>query len=319
MRIGMFVSDTGGQRSTVDEVAELAQWVESAGLHSGWVPYLPWSLDAFVALTVAAEVTERIELGTAVVPTYPFHPMAMARGALSVNAVARGRVVLGVGPSHPSVIESMYGLSYARAASHTREYVQALRRAFERDGQAEAHGDFFDYSSMFAVPDERGGDTPPAPALMIAALAPRMLQTAGELADGTILWFADEEALRTHVVPRITKAAADAGRPAPRIVSAIPTAIGDATEARAQAAKSFAAYSQIPTYQRILSRGAGSSAADVALVGTVDEITERLRRWADLGVTDVVAAPFPVGSDRQDSLRRTREGLAEVAATLGAG
>jgi 5,10-methylenetetrahydromethanopterin reductase len=310
MKIGMFLSDTGGQRSTIDEIAELARWADGSGLASGWVPYLPWSLDAFVALTVAAQVTERIELGTAVVPTYPFHPMAMARSALSVNAVADGRLALGVGPSHPSVIESMYGLSYARAASHTREYVIALRRAFEGDGTAEAHGNFYDYSSMFAVPGAK------RPALLIAALAPRMLQIAGEHADGTILWFADDEALRSHVVPRITRAASDAGRPSPRIISAIPTAIADEADGRAQAAKAFGAYSQIPTYQRILARGEGNDPSDVVLVGSVEKVIDTVRRWQDLGVTDLVAAPFPVGDHRDDSLRRTREGLAEVAATL---
>ncbi|HEX7095305.1 MAG TPA: TIGR03564 family F420-dependent LLM class oxidoreductase [Acidimicrobiales bacterium] len=310
MKVGMFISDTGGRRSTVEEVAELATWCESAGLASGWVPYLPWSLDAFISLTIAAGVTERIELGTAVVPTYPFHPMAMARSALSVNAVAGGRLALGIGPSHPSVIESMYGLSYERAASHTKEYVLALRRAFEGDGTAEAHGEFFDYSSIFAVPGAK------SPVLLVAALAPRMLRLAGEHADGTILWFADETALRDHVVPRITKAAQDAGRPAPRVLSAMPTAVCDEEEGRAQAAKSFASYTQIPTYQRILARGDSSGPADVALVGSVEQITERLRRWRDLGVTDFIAAPFPVGDDRDESLRRTRDGLAEIAATM---
>jgi F420-dependent oxidoreductase-like protein len=221
----------------------------------------------------SAQVTERIELGTAVVPTYPFHPMAMARSALSVNAVADGRLALGVGPSHPSVIESMYGLSYARAASHTREYVLALRRAFEGDGTAEAHGDFYDFSSMFAVPGAK------RPGLLIAALAPRMLQIAGEHADGTILWFADDEALRSHVVPRITSAAAAAGRPAPRVISAIPTAVADESEGRSQAAKAFGAYSQIPTYQRILARGAGNEPSDVVLVGSVPQIIDQVRRW----------------------------------------
>jgi len=310
MNVGMFISDTGGRRSTVDEIAELATWCDEAGLASGWVPYLPWSLDAFVSLTVAAQASDRIELGTAVVPTYPFHPMAMARSALSVNAVAGGRLALGVGPSHPSVIESMYGLSYERAASHTEEYVRALRRAFEGDGTAEAHGDFFDYSSIFAVPGAK------QPVLLIAALAPRMLRIAGEHADGTILWFADETALAEHVVPRITAEADAAGRPRPRIVSAMPTAVCDEAEGRAQAAKSFAAYEQIPTYRRILDRGASGGPADVALVGSVDQIRDRLLRWRDLGVSDYVAAPFPVGEDRNDSLRRTRDALAELAQVL---
>jgi F420-dependent oxidoreductase-like protein len=310
MKVGMFVSDTGGRRSSLDEISELAQWCDAAGLASGWVPYLPWSHDAFVALTVAAQATTRIELGTAVVPTYPFHPMAMARSALSVNAVSGGRLSLGVGPSHPAVIEGMYGLSYDRAASHTREYVLALRRAFEGDGTAELRGEFFDFSSMFAVPGAQ------EPGLLIAALAPRMLRLAGEHADGTILWFADEQALESHVVPRITDAASEAGRPTPRIVSAMPMAVCDEAEGREQAAKAFAAYDNIPTYRRILDRGAGGGPADVVLVGSVEQIAERIKRWRDLGVTDTVAAPFPVGDDREGSLRRTRDGLAEVADLL---
>jgi F420-dependent oxidoreductase-like protein len=312
MRIGMFVSDTGGRRSGLDEVAELAAWCEASGLSSGWVPYLPWSHDALVALTVAGGVTSRIELGTAVVPTYPFHPMAMARTALSVNAAVGGRLTLGIGPSHPSVIEAMYGYRYDRPASHTREYVLALRRAFEGDGTAEAHGDFFDFRSMFTVPDAR------PPSLLVAALAPRMLELAGTHTDGTILWFADEVALETHVIPRITRAAADAERPQPRIVSAMPTAVCDEQEGREQAARAFASYAQIPTYQRILDRGASSGPADVVLVGSEQAITDRLRRWRDLGVTDVLAAPFPVGADKAGSLTRTREALASIAATLAA-
>ena len=310
MRIGSFISDTGGRRSTVEEIADSARWCERAGLASAWVPYLPWSLDAFLALSVAAQATERIELGTAVVPTYPFHPMAMARSALSLNAIAKGRLTLGIGPSHQSVIESMYGLSYDHPADHTREYVLALNRAFAGDDIAAAHGAFFDYDSMFAVPDA------PAPSLLIAALAPRMLQLAGEQTGGTILWFADEQALSGHVVPRITDAAREAGRPTPRVVSAIPTAVCDEAEGRAQAAKAFATYEQIPTYQRILARGAGGHPADVVLVGSIEQIAERLARWQELGVTDLIAAPFPVGDDRTGSLQRTRDGLAELAANL---
>ncbi len=160
---------------------------------------------------------------------------------------------------------------------------------------------------MFAVPGVG------APSLLIAALAPRMLRLAGEQTDGTILWFADEEALASHAVPRLTEAAEAAGRPAPRVVSAIPTAVCDEAEGRQQAAKAFATYEQIPTYQRILARGAGGHPGDVVLVGSIEQIATRLARWEELGVTDVVAAPFPVGPDRADSLQRTRDGLAELA------
>lgn len=310
MRIGTFISDTGGLHTSATQLAETAAWAEAAGFASGWVPHLPWGLDSMVALTVAAQATSRLELGSAVTPTYPVHPMAMARLALSVNAVAEGRLALGLGPSHPSVIEGMYGLSYDRPALHTREYLAVLRSAFAGDGSAEGHGEFFDFKSMFSVPGQR------EPALLIAALAPLMLKLAGEVADGTILWLADEHALESHVVPRITDAAHAAGRPAPRIVAPYPTALCDEAEGRERAAKAFASYAQIPTYQRILARGDNQGPADVVVVGSEAQIEARLRRLAAAGVTDFVAAPFPVGDDRAGSVQRTREFLASLAAAF---
>jgi 5,10-methylenetetrahydromethanopterin reductase len=272
---------------------------------------VPWSYDAFIALTLAAQATTTLELGTAVVPTYPFHPMAMARSALTVQAVSGDRLSLGIGPSHQSVIERMYGLSYDHPARHTREYVTALQSAFALDGTAEAHGAHFDYTSIFTVPQ---ASSLRPPQLLVAALAPLMLKLAGELADGTILWLTDEHALTTHVVPRITTAAEAAGRPRPRIVSCMPTAVcDDEAEGRERAAQVYATYRAIPTYERILDRGSGQGPEDVVLVGTEATIVARLERWAELGVTDVVFAPFPLAGDRAGSLARTREMLASLA------
>lgn len=305
----MFLSDTGGLRTTVEELRSTARWAEESGLATGWLPHLPWGLDALVAINVAGAVTSRIELGSAVAPTYPVHPMGMARLALSTNAAIGGRLALGLGPSHPSVIETMHGLSYDRPALHTREYLGILRKAFAGTGQLEARGEFFNFSSMFAVPGQS------EPALFIAALAPLMLQIAGELADGTILWMADEHAITDHVLPRITRAAAAAGRPAPRIVAPLPTCITDDIDGgREQAARAFAAYAQIPTYKRILARGSGGEPAAVALVGTEDSCYERLRRLREVGVTDFVAAPFPFGADKAASIERTRAFVAAMAA-----
>ena len=319
MRFGMFLGDTGpNQKSLVDLAAE-AGWLERNRFAHGWLPYVPWSFDPFVALTVVAAGTTSLELGTAVVPTYPFHPMAMARSALTVQAASGGRLSLGIGPSHRVVIEGMYGYSYSRARAHTAEYLAALHRAFALDGRAEAHGDFFEYSSIFTVPGATTGATTGAatlrsPSVLIAALAPKMLQLAGEHADGTILWLADEHALQTHVLPRISSAAHAAGRPTPRIISCMPTAVCDDEAAgRSQAAKVYATYRAIPTYQRMLEAGASENPEDVVLVGTAARIGARLERWAELGVTDVVFAPFPLRDDPAGSVERTREALAGLA------
>ena len=310
MRLGMFLTDTGPNNTTLGDLAAEAVWLEQNGFAHGWLPYVPWSFDPFVALALAAGATSTLELGTAVVPTYPFHPMAMARSALTVQSASGGRLALGIGPSHRTVIEGMYGHSYSRARAHTAEYLAALHRAFALDGRAEAHGDFFDYSSIFSVPDITSLRSP---TVLIAALAPRMLQLAGEHADGTILWLADEHALATHVMPLISSAAEAAGRPAPRIISCMPTAVGDEVAGRARAARVYATYRSIPTYQRMLDAGAGENPEDVVLVGSAESIAARLERWAELGVTDVVFAPFPLDDDPRGSLARTRDALAALA------
>ena len=119
MRVGVFIGEASGERTSIDQLVANAIDAEARGLATGWVPHIPWSLDALTALAIVARETRRIELGTAVVPTFPRHPMSLAQDALSVQAVAGGRFTLGIGPSHPVVIEKMYGLAYDRPAAHT--------------------------------------------------------------------------------------------------------------------------------------------------------------------------------------------------------
>jgi alkanesulfonate monooxygenase SsuD/methylene tetrahydromethanopterin reductase-like flavin-dependent oxidoreductase (luciferase family) len=130
MRIGVMIGSAAQERVVPAQLVANARAAEAAGFASAWVSHIPWSLDALTALTLAAGATERIELGTAVVPTYPRHPLSLAQAALSVQAASGGRVTLGIGPSHPYVIETMYGLTWDRPAHHTAEYVQALRACF---------------------------------------------------------------------------------------------------------------------------------------------------------------------------------------------
>lgn len=316
MRVGIFIGDASGARTTVDELVASARAAEAAGFATGWVPHIPWSLDGLTAVALAGRVTERIELGTAVMPTYTRHPLAMAQQALSAHAASNGRVALGIGPSHPVVIETMYGLTYDRPAAHTREYVEVLRRAVQAsvahgtpDGEFVAFdGEYFQVKSMFVVP---GADRPMP--ILVAALAPLMLRLAGEVTDGTITYWANERAVGEHVVPRLTRAAEAAGRPPPRVVVGIPVAVvRDPVAARQRAAQLFASYENIPTYQRILGRS-DAAPADVAVIGTEDEVLARLRGFADAGATDLCAAPLGLDDDRAESARRTVALLASTA------
>ncbi|HZP29029.1 MAG TPA: TIGR03564 family F420-dependent LLM class oxidoreductase [Acidimicrobiia bacterium] len=311
MRIGMFISETSGERTGIDSLLATAAWAESSNLATGWVPHIPWSLDALTALTLVGRETTRIELGTAVVSTYPRHPLALAQQALSTQAACGGRLLLGIGPSHPVVIEKMHGLSYEKPARHVREYVDVLDRAFAGPGQVEYAGETYAVDALLDVPDSS-----PVP-IMLAALAPLMLKLAGSRTEGTITWMGDERAHAEHVVPRITAAAAEAGRPAPRVVAGLPIAVcDDADEGRERAARLFAAYEQIPTYRRMLDRGDAGSPAEVSVIGTEEQVTKRLQSYRDAGVTDLAAAVFAVGDDREASRRRTRDLLASLAPEL---
>ena len=313
MNIGAFVSETSGEQTSVASLVERSKAAEAAGFVSAWVPHIPWSLDAMTALAIVAGATSRIEIGSAVVPTYSRHPLTMAQEALSVQAAAGGRLTLGIGPSHPVVVENMYGLSYKRPINHVREYVEVLDRGFAGTGQVDHDGELFRVHAMLAVPDAT--EVP----LLLAALAPLMLRLAGERTQGTITWMSDERALGEHIVPRVTKAAADAGRPSPRVVIGLPVCVCEAEAGRQRAAKAFAVYEQIPTYRRILDRGDGASPASVVAVGDEAEVTARLRSYRDTGATDLAATIFGVGDDdaaRTASKRRTHELLADLAPRL---
>ncbi|MEX1008753.1 MAG: TIGR03564 family F420-dependent LLM class oxidoreductase [Acidimicrobiia bacterium] len=307
MRIGVFIGDVSGRRTDVDELLDAARDAEARGFTTGWVPHIPWSLDGLTALALAGQVTNTIELGTAVMPTYPRHPLAMAQQAMSTQAATEGRLALGIGPSHPVVIEGMHGLAYAAPARHTREYVEVLRAAFACTGNVEHHGEFFDFASMLEVPGAS-----PAP-ILVAALAPQMLKLAGEVADGTITYWANERALTEHIVPRITRAAEAAGNPAPRVVVGLPVAVcADPDAGRERAARLFGAYNAIPTYRRIMARGGDAAPEAVAIIGTESEVHARLRAYADTGATDLCAAPLGLDTDSDASRARTVDLLASL-------
>lgn len=303
MRIGL-----GAGAPTIDRIVEQAQSAEAAGFTSLWFPSSVLG-DPLAAMAVAGRATAAIELGTAVLVTYAAHPLLMAaRASGTAAAMARPGLVLGMGPSHDMAIEGAYGLSYARVGTHTEEYtrvvVAALRGdAVDVDGEeVRAHA-----QAPFGAPH-------PVPVLL-GALAPRMLRVAGEVADGTVTWMANRVALESHVVPRITGAAAAAGRPAPRIVVGLPVAVhDDVDEAREAAAQQYGFYGNLPNYARILGHGGLERSADACIVGDEDAVARALRALVDAGATDVWAATFPVGDDRKASRARTRALLEHLVA-----
>jgi F420-dependent oxidoreductase-like protein len=223
----------------------------------------------------------------------------MAQQALSTQAVCDGRLTLGLGPSHHWIVEDMLGLPYEKPARLVRDYLEVLNVALAGPGPVDVENDSFRVHNPLDVTD-----VAPTP-ILLAALAPVMLRVAGEHASGTILWMADERAIGDHIVPRITKAAEEAGRPNPRVVAGVPVVVCandeiDAARARANTVLGHADYS--PNYERLLEHGDAADVGDLLAAGDEATVVDRLRRFADAGATDLSVRILPIGPDRDARL-----------------
>jgi F420-dependent oxidoreductase-like protein len=317
VRIGLMVGPERGRYATkVERLRTDARWAEEAGFASIWVPQIPDEFDALTAATLIGLETSRIEVGTAVVPVQPRHPIALAQQALSVQAVLQGRLALGLGVSHHWIIDEMLGLPYERPAATLRAYLDVLLPALTGPGTVDVENEQFRVRQPMDVTD-----ITPTPVL-VAALGPLMLRLAGERTDGTILWMADERAIAEHVVPHLTRAAESAGRPAPRVVAGIPVCVCGDDEVDVAVARTNRVLSEAevsPNYQKLLDLGDARQVGDLLAAGSESTVEKRLRSFADAGVTDLSIRVVPIGDDRDAliaSRDRTRAYLASLAGAL---
>jgi len=275
----------GGRSNPVglDDLVARARDLESRGFATLWLPNV-FGLEAVTTAAVVGRETAQIEIGTAVVPTQPRHPTALAQQALTAGAACRGRFTLGIGLSHPPVIEQMFGLSYARRASHMREYVAVLGPLL-RGEPAKFAGEEYRVDLTLELPEAR-----PVP-LLIAALGDRMLEIAGRHAAGTILWTTGPRTIERHIAPKLRAAARAAGRPEPRIVAGmhivLTTKPAAATE---QVARMLSMYGRMPSYRAMLDIEGSEDPADLALIGDEKTLDAGLDRLRGLGVSDFEAS-----------------------------
>ncbi|HEX6856019.1 MAG TPA: TIGR03564 family F420-dependent LLM class oxidoreductase [Streptosporangiaceae bacterium] len=290
MRIGVSLADPTGP----DPLTGLAGQIREAagdGFSSAWVSNI-FGLDALTALAVAGRDVPGIELGTAVVPSYPRHPAALAQQAITASVALGGRLTLGIGLSHKIVIDGMYGYSFDRPARHMREYLGVLAPLLRGD-RVNVTGETVRASIALTVPGHEGRVP-----LLLAALAPAMLKLAAGQADGTVLWMTGPATVRDYVVPALTEAASAAGRPDPRVVCILPVCVTDNPDlARTRADRIFSIYGQLPSYRAMLDREGAAGPADVAMVGDEATVRGQIEGLAGAGVTDYIAADFSRGDD----------------------
>jgi F420-dependent oxidoreductase-like protein len=305
MKIGIGIGEIAGAPADLNGIIAQAKRAEVDGFASGWFASI-FGFDAIMLAAFCARETTRIELGTAVVPTFPRHPVAMAQQAMTAQAMAGGRFTLGIGLSHQVVIETMLGLSFAKPFTHMKEYLGVLAPLM-RTGSAMYQGSEYRVAASLNVPNGQPCQ------ILVAALAPKMLALTGAEADGTITWMTGPKTIREHTVPRIAEAAAKAGRPAPRIVVGLPVAITkDPAAAKRAAARQFAIYGTLPSYRAMLDREGAAGPGDVVIAGDEASVGAELTKLQEAGTTDFFWVPCPVEGDG-DASPRTRAFLSKLA------
>jgi F420-dependent oxidoreductase-like protein len=302
VRIGLPVTAT----ATLEEIIEQARSMEADGFSSMWFGNSILG-DPLVGMAIVGRETTTLELGTSVLQTYPCHPLLQANRAASVaNAIGRG-FALGIGPSHAELVSGMYGLAYDHPGRNTEEYTQILARLLRGEPVDFDGEDWRTHAPAIAIEH-------PVP-LLLSAMSPRLLRIAGELADGTITFLAQAKALETLIVPKITAAAAGAGRPAPRVIVGLPVCVTDDAEAaRAAYAPRAAILDPLPNYQRIVAAAGYERAVDVAIIGDERAVKTQIRALFEAGATDLWPGPITVGDDPEASRRRTLDVLRDLLA-----
>lgn len=293
------------QKASVQAITDHATTAEAQGFAHYWLAEHPTGgLDALTTLALVGQTAKNIELGTAIVPTFPRHPMTLAGQSLTATDAIGERLILGIGLSHEPMMAQL-GIGFDKPIRHLREYLSVLVPLL-REGAVDFNGESLSCSGkLFQKPRQQ------IPVL-VAALGPQALAVTGKWADGTTLAWVGPKTIREHIVPRLNEAAATNQRSAPRVVATLPVCVTkDANTVRQSIAKGLSLYGRLPSYKAMFEREGADGPADVALVGSRAEVADRIAELADAGVTDF--APSEYCLQREEWLD-TRELLVELAA-----
>jgi F420-dependent oxidoreductase-like protein len=272
---------------------------EELGVPAAWLITGGADPDPLTLLAAAAVRTRRIVLGTAIVHTFPRHPLVLVQQALVVAALAPGRLRLGVGPSHRSTMQDVFGIPVERPLEHLREYVTVLRAALQ-DGPVDVAGKRFRVRCRVA--------DPPGVPVLVSALGPAAFRLAGEVSDGALPFICPLGYLRDQALPALRAGAAAAGRPAPPLLAQCHVALStDAGAVRAAARRDLGWAVGEPFYQAMLARAGFAEAREgtlsdrivdaVVVSGGEDAVHGRLRGYLEAGMDGLIVWPLVVGHD----------------------
>jgi F420-dependent oxidoreductase-like protein len=289
MTTGVLISPDRGAQNLVDDALEKARAACKAGVEQLWLGQ-QFDYDAITLAALLGAANPGVGVGTSVVPINPRHPLLVAAAAQTAQAATHGNFSLGLGLGVPFIEQLVFGLSEGKTVQRLREYLTVLR-AVRDDRTVDFHGSQITAVDPSALPVALAGAAPFP--IYVAAMGPRALRVTGELADGTLPANAGPRTIEGFIAPTLADAAADAGRPPPRVIAVVSVAVTDDVDAARTAAKeSLALYDTIPSYQRVLAREGLSSGVDLAVIGTAKTVSDGLRTYLTAGATDLVVMPL---------------------------
>jgi alkanesulfonate monooxygenase SsuD/methylene tetrahydromethanopterin reductase-like flavin-dependent oxidoreductase (luciferase family) len=310
--IGTFISAGRSLETTLERVRK----ADGLGFDSVYVTQIA-GRDALTLLAAYASVSQRIRLGTGVLPIFARTPVAMAQAAATIDELSGGRMVLGLGVSHQVTVENWFDAEITKPIAQMREYVGIVRAIMR--AEAPPQGEFFNSRFQFM-----GYEARPDLPIYVAGLSPNMLRLAGEIGDGVMLWLCNPDYIRDVVVPAVTEGRQRAGKGLDGfdLVAAVPVGLAENPEdARARQRAELVPYASLPFYRTML-EGSGFSddlaafdegvqagdmerakaglsdrmLAALGGIGDAEEVRAAVQRYLDAGTTSPCIGGIP-GTD----------------------
>ncbi len=299
---------------TPTQAVDLIGRADRAGVGTVWTVMGAVGLDTLTLFAAAAERTDRITFGTAIVPAFTRHPLGLVTQVVALEGLAPGRLRLGIGTAHARTMVDVFHLDFARPLARLREYVEILRPTLQR-GEAHVHGEY--YQADVVIPNAPG--TP----VLVSALRAPAYELAGELTDGAISWLCPPAYLHRVALPALAAGAAEAGRERPPLVAHVPVALSaDRAAVYAAAKEQLAGYASAPFYARMFADAGHPLEADGRIAdglldallvhGAPDEIARGLRQRLAGGLDEIMVSLLPMANRALEE-----DALLELLAELG--
>jgi F420-dependent oxidoreductase-like protein len=305
MPAGVLLIPRPGAANLVDDVIDQARRAHELGVKKVWLAQ-QLNYDAISLAALVGAAVPGLGVGTSVVPINPRHPLIVAQLAQTAQAATHGNFSLGLGLGARVIEHRAFGVDWPHAITRLREHLTILRSVIDT-ASVDFHGSEISASPMWPVQVAGGTPVP----IYVAAMGPKALRVTGELADGTIPYLAGPRTIGEFIVPTINKAAAEAGRPVPQVITAVPVLLSaDVESGRAAAAEQLSFYEAIPSYRNVIAREGVDSITELAAVGPEEAVARQLASYLDAGATELTLSPL----ERTDSA--DREALWRLAAAL---